>query len=70
LWPTDSYRVGTSPPSFDKQFVRDYLDSTGWNREPPPPELPDDVVMGTRARYIEAYELITGQSFSEWFGVE
>lgn len=70
MWPADEYRVGTQPPSFDKQYVRDYLESVTWNKEPPPPPLPDEVVEGTRARYVEAYELVTGQSFSEWFGVE
>jgi phosphoribosylaminoimidazole-succinocarboxamide synthase len=66
-WPAEDYRVGTSPPSFDKQYVRDYLDGTGWDHTPPPPHLPDRVVDGTRARYVEAYELITGSSFDEWW---
>jgi len=66
-WPADQYQVGTSPPSFDKQFVRDFLDGTGWNRTPPPPHLPEHVVDGTRARYVEAYELLTGTSFDEWW---
>jgi len=68
FWPADEYAVGSSPPSYDKQYVRDHLDTIGWNREPPPPALPSDVVEGTRARYIEAYEAVTGQSFSEWWG--
>jgi len=68
FWPADEYAMGTSPPSFDKQFVRDYYDSTGWDHEPPPPALPEDVIAGTRARYIEAYERITQSSFDEWFG--
>lgn len=70
FWPADQYQVGTSPPSYDKQFVRDHLDKVKWNREPPPPVLPAEVVDGTRARYVEAYEAVTGQSFSEWWGPE
>ena len=69
-WPADRYAPGGSPPSYDKQFVRDYMDSVGWDRESPPPHLPAEVIENTRARYIEAYELITGQSFDEWFGPE
>jgi phosphoribosylaminoimidazole-succinocarboxamide synthase len=69
-WPADEYRVGSSPPSFDKQFVRDYYLSTGWDRVAPAPRLPENVIDGTRARYVEAYELLTGESFDEWHGVE
>jgi phosphoribosylaminoimidazole-succinocarboxamide synthase len=69
-WPAEHYAPGGSPPSYDKQFVRDYMDSVGWDRESPPPHLPPDVVASTRGRYIEAYELITEQSFDEWFGPE
>jgi phosphoribosylaminoimidazole-succinocarboxamide synthase len=69
-WPADRYAPGGSPPSYDKQFVRDYMDGVGWDRESPPPHLPADVIENTRARYVEAYELITGQSFDEWFGPE
>jgi phosphoribosylaminoimidazole-succinocarboxamide synthase len=69
-WPADRYEVGTSPPSFDKQYVRDYYLSLGWDQSPPAPPLPQTVIDGTRARYIEAYELITGRSFDEWFGPE
>ena len=65
-WPADDYRVGTSPPSFDKQYARDYYLGTDWDRTPPAPRLPSDVVVGTRSRYIEAYELLTGKSFDEW----
>ncbi|HXY71899.1 MAG TPA: phosphoribosylaminoimidazolesuccinocarboxamide synthase [Actinomycetota bacterium] len=63
FWPTDSYEPGHGQPSFDKQYVRDWLDESGWDHEPPPPELPEDVVGQTAARYREAYERITGESF-------
>jgi len=69
-WPLDAYRVGTSPPSFDKQFVRDYMDSTGWNHTPPAPHMPPEVIDNTRALYREAYELLTGSSFDDWYGPE
>ena len=68
-WPADEYAIGTSPPSFDKQYVRDFLAASGWNRVPPAPHLPAAVVQGTRARYIEAYETVTGRSFDEWYGL-
>lgn len=61
FWPADSYRPGTSPPSYDKQFVRDWLEQSGWDKNSPPPQLPDDVVAGTRAKYVEAYEKLTGR---------
>ncbi|MGI6414595.1 MAG: phosphoribosylaminoimidazolesuccinocarboxamide synthase [Thermoguttaceae bacterium] len=64
FWPADQYAVGTSPPSFDKQFVRDWLSSTDWDKNSPPPELPDDVIAKTREKYVEAYERLTGQTFS------
>jgi phosphoribosylaminoimidazole-succinocarboxamide synthase len=67
-WPADEYRVGTSPPSFDKQFVRDHYQSIGWDKEPPVPAVPADVIAGTRARYVEAYERITGLAFDTWYG--
>ena len=63
FWPADAYAPGGAQPSFDKQFVRDHLDRSGWDREPPAPPLPPDVVEGTRARYVEAYERITGEPF-------
>jgi phosphoribosylaminoimidazole-succinocarboxamide synthase len=69
-WPKDEYRVGMSPPSFDKQFVRDFYLSTGWNKTPPAPPMPADVIAKTRAKYIEAYELLTGKSFTEWWGAD
>ena len=67
-WPRDKYRPGTTPPSFDKQYVRDFMDSTGWKHEPPAPRMPTEVIANTRAKYIEAYELVTDQAFSEWYG--
>ena len=60
-WPQDSYRVGANPPSFDKQYVRDYLSELDWNKEPPGPKLPDEIVAGTTARYLECYERIVGK---------
>lgn len=65
-WEADTYEVGISPQSFDKQYLRDWLDSTGWDHVPPPPTLPTEVIDGTRNRYIEAYERITGLRFSDW----
>jgi phosphoribosylaminoimidazole-succinocarboxamide synthase len=69
FWPTDAWRPGTTPPSFDKQPVRDYLDGLDWDKRPPPPALPDEVVVATSDRYVEAYERITGRSFADWPGV-
>ncbi len=60
FWPADKYRTGTNPPSLDKQFVRDYLESVGFNKNPPAPELPDDVVNNTRAKYLDALQCISG----------
>ena len=65
-WPADSYEVGQGQPSFDKQYVRDWASQSGWDKRPPAPEIPRDVVAGTRARYLEAYELITGEPFAAW----
>jgi len=61
FWPVDSYEVGKSQASFDKQYVRDYLESIKWDKRPPCPELPDEIAQATTARYLEAYELITGE---------
>ena len=66
FWPADEYRAGSTPPSFDKQFVRDYCESLGWDKSYPGPELPDDVVEGTRARYVEAFEHLTGVEFEAY----
>lgn len=63
FWPKDGYTPGKPQPSFDKQFVRDYLESTGWNKQPPPPPLPPEVVEKTSEKYREAYRLLTGQPF-------
>ncbi len=65
-WPTDTYEVGRGQPSFDKQYVRDWAAGSGWDKAPPAPAIPDDIVAGTRARYIEAYETITGEPFTAW----
>jgi phosphoribosylaminoimidazole-succinocarboxamide synthase len=66
FWPADEYAPGGPQPSFDKQFVRDYCEALGWDKTPPGPELPDDVVAGTRARYVEAFERLTGIGFDEY----
>jgi phosphoribosylaminoimidazole-succinocarboxamide synthase len=66
FWPADEYEPGRPQPSFDKQFVRDYCESLGWDKPPPGPELPDDVVAGTRARYVEAFERLTGIPFDDY----
>ena len=61
FWPADEYQPGRSPASYDKQYVRDYLETSGWDKEPPAPTLPDEVVDGTLSRYLEAYRLLTGE---------
>jgi phosphoribosylaminoimidazole-succinocarboxamide synthase len=66
FWPAEGYRAGASQPSFDKQFVRDWLDASGWDHEPPPPELPDEVIMRTSAKYREAYERVTGEKWDHY----
>jgi phosphoribosylaminoimidazole-succinocarboxamide synthase len=65
-WPAAGYEPGHGQPSFDKQYVRDWASGTGWDKAPPAPAIPDDVVAGTRAKYVEAYELITGEPFDAW----
>ncbi|HVA75489.1 MAG TPA: phosphoribosylaminoimidazolesuccinocarboxamide synthase [Acidimicrobiales bacterium] len=69
FWPADEWEPGTTPPSFDKQPLRDWLEETGWGKTPPPPALPDEVVAATRNRYIQAYERLTGLRFADWPGV-
>ena len=66
FWPADQYEPGRSQPSFDKQYVRDWASSTGWDRTPPAPAVPDDVVAKTREKYIEAYERISDEPFEAW----
>jgi phosphoribosylaminoimidazole-succinocarboxamide synthase len=66
FWPADEYEPGRPQPSFDKQFVRDWCETTGWDKTPPGPELPDDVVAGTRARYVEAFERLTSIPFDSY----
>jgi phosphoribosylaminoimidazole-succinocarboxamide synthase len=66
FWPADEYRPGSTPPSFDKQFVRDYCETLGWDKTYPGPELPDEVVAGTRARYVEAFERLTSIDFDAY----
>jgi phosphoribosylaminoimidazole-succinocarboxamide synthase len=65
-WPADTYAPGRGQPSFDKQYVRDWAASSGWDKAPPAPAIPEDIVAGTRERYVEAYERITGEPFSAW----
>jgi phosphoribosylaminoimidazole-succinocarboxamide synthase len=68
FWPADQWVPGTTPPSFDKQPVRDWLEARGWDKTPPPPALPADVIAATSARYVEGYERITGRRFADWYG--
>jgi len=63
FWPADQYESGKGQPSFDKQYVRDYLSTTGWDKKSPPPQLPEEVITGTQQRYQEAYEKLTGKNF-------
>ena len=69
FWSAEAWVPGATPPSFDKQPVRDHLDGLDWDKQPPPPPLPDEVVSATSSRYVEAYERITGRSFADWSGV-
>ena len=64
FWPADSYVVGTSPPSYDKQFVRDYLETLDWDKTPPAPKLPAEVIEKTSQKYREALERLTGRKLS------
>src|SRR3954451_14754895 len=66
FWPADSYEPGKGQPSFDKQYVRDWAAGTGWDKSPPAPPIPDDVVAATRERYVTAYERLAGEPFSAW----
>jgi phosphoribosylaminoimidazole-succinocarboxamide synthase len=66
-WPASEYRPGGAVPSFDKQYVRDYMETTGWDKQSPAPAMPADVIANTRAKYVEAYEMITGLGFDDWY---
>jgi phosphoribosylaminoimidazole-succinocarboxamide synthase len=66
FWPADSYEVGRGQPSFDKQFVRDWATGSGWDKNPPAPAIPDEIVAQTRERYVTAYERLSGESFGAW----
>jgi phosphoribosylaminoimidazole-succinocarboxamide synthase len=68
IWPADGVRSGETPPSFDKQPFRDWLSAQTWDRTPPPPKVPDDVVATTAARYVDAYERVTGHPIDDWYG--
>jgi phosphoribosylaminoimidazole-succinocarboxamide synthase len=68
FWPADQVTLGRTPPSFDKQPVRDYAESLGWDKTPPAPPMPPDVIAATRTRYIDAYERLSGLSFVDWPG--
>ncbi|MGA2210452.1 MAG: phosphoribosylaminoimidazolesuccinocarboxamide synthase [Acidimicrobiales bacterium] len=69
FWPADAWQPGTTPPSFDKQPVRDWAEGTGWDKASEPPTVPDDVIAATRERYVAAYEQISGLAFGDWWGV-
>jgi phosphoribosylaminoimidazole-succinocarboxamide synthase len=66
FWPADEYAPGRGQPSFDKQYVRDWASGTGWDKTPPAPAIPDEVVAATRERYVTAYETLSGEPFSAW----
>ncbi|MGA7834139.1 MAG: phosphoribosylaminoimidazolesuccinocarboxamide synthase [Acidimicrobiales bacterium] len=68
IWPADQIRPGEVPPAFDKQPFRDWLSASGWDKTPPPPSVPDDIVNETSSRYVAAYERVTGRSLREWYG--
>jgi len=68
FWPADQWRPGSNPPAFDKQPVRDWLEESGWDKTPPPPALPGEVVSATSARYVTAYERISGRALADWYG--
>jgi phosphoribosylaminoimidazole-succinocarboxamide synthase len=68
FWPADDCAPGTNPPSFDKQPLRDWLEAQPWDKQPPPPALPDGIAQATSTRYVEAYERICGRSLADWYG--
>jgi phosphoribosylaminoimidazole-succinocarboxamide synthase len=69
FWPADQVTLGSTPPSYDKQPLRDYLETLDWDKTPPPPPLPPEVIESTRSRYVDAYQRITGLDFAQWPGV-
>ena len=69
FWEADAWRPGTTPPSYDKQPLRDWLEETGWDKTPPPPHLPPEVVDASRDRYVSAYERLSGRPLAAWPGV-
>jgi phosphoribosylaminoimidazole-succinocarboxamide synthase len=68
FWPADDCKPGTNPPSFDKQPLRDWLEGRPWDKQPPPPPLPDEIVAATSSRYVDAYERVCGRRLSDWYG--
>ncbi|MEI6700225.1 MAG: phosphoribosylaminoimidazolesuccinocarboxamide synthase [Actinomycetota bacterium] len=70
LWPSSGIVPGSTPPAYDKQPFRDWLEGIGWDKQPPPPKVPEDIVELTSDRYVAAYELVTGRSLSDWYGAE
>ncbi|HTZ08908.1 MAG TPA: phosphoribosylaminoimidazolesuccinocarboxamide synthase [Acidimicrobiales bacterium] len=68
FWPADAWRPGTNPPAFDKQPLRDWLEASGWDKTPPPPALPEEIVAETSARYVTAYERVSGRRLADWYG--
>jgi len=68
FWPADDCAPGTNPPSFDKQPLRDWLEAQPWDKQPPPPALPDGIAQATSTRYVEAYERVCGRSLADWYG--
>jgi phosphoribosylaminoimidazole-succinocarboxamide synthase len=70
FWPAEAWEPGTNPPSFDKQPLRDWLETIGWDKRPPPPSLPSEVVAETSARYVTAYEWMSGRSLADWYGAK
>ena len=68
FWPADDCAPGTNPPSFDKQALRDWLETQTWDKQPPPPALPPEIVEATSVRYVAAYERVCGRSLADWYG--
>jgi phosphoribosylaminoimidazole-succinocarboxamide synthase len=68
FWPADAWEPGSTPPAFDKQPLRDWLEAMGWDKQPPPPTLPPEVVTASHERYVAAYERLTGRSLADWYG--